>query len=232
MRRSSLLTLAITGSLFAVTTFYVAALSAQSTEPSLSDQQRALISAREQSERARQRGDALRRQADSASSEADRIAGEAAALAARIQAAEADIKAAKARIAIVEQLQRQQRARLSEKQEPVIRLTAALQMMTRKPTALTLIEPRSLDEIVYTRSIMAAVLPEIQRRTASLRNEVKQGEKLRAQASRAIASLDQSQKRLTDRRKQLASLEANERVTASQFSNDAGFRARPCPGFG
>ena len=90
-----------------------ALLSAQTPGPSLAEQQRSLLSAREQSERARQRSNALRRQAEAASNDADRIASEAAALAARIQAAEADIKAARTRIAIVTQLQQRQRARLA-----------------------------------------------------------------------------------------------------------------------
>ena len=199
-----------------------AVISAQVAGPSLAEQQRSLISAREQSERARQRSDALRRQAEAASNDADRLASEAAALAARIQAAEADIKAARTRIAIVSRLQQQQRARLAEKQGPMVRLTAALQMMTRKPTALVLVEPRSLDELIYMRSILSAVMPEIEQRTASLRDEVKQGEQLRLQAARAIASLDESQLRLTERRRQLAGLEANERINAAQFSDDAG----------
>ena len=199
-----------------------ALLSAQTPEPSLSEQQRSLLSAREQSERARQRSNALLRQAEAASTDADRIASEAAALAARIQAAEADIKAARTRIAIVNQLQRQQRARLAEKQGPMIRLTAALQMMTRKPTVLALVEPRSLDELIYMRSILSAVMPEIERRTASLRDEVRQGEQLRQQAARAIASLDESQSRLIEQRRQLAGLEASERIDTAQFSSDAG----------
>ncbi len=199
-----------------------ALLSAKIPGPSLSEQQRSLTSAREQSDRARQRSDALRRQAEAASNDADRIAAEAAALAARIQSAEADIKAARTRIAIVSQLQQRQRARLAEKQGPMIRLTAALQMMTRKPTALALVEPRSLDELIYMRSILSAVMPEIERRTASLRDEVRQGEQLRLQSVRAITSLDESQRRLTERRRQLASLEASERIEAARFSDDAG----------
>ena len=216
--RSAFLTIIATGSVLGG----AALLSAQTSGPSLSEQQRSLKSAREQSERARQRSDALRRQAEAASNDADRIASEAAALAARIQSAEADISAARTRIAIVTQLQQRQRARLAEKQGPMIRLTAALQMMTRKPTALVLVEPRSLDELIYMRSILSAVMPEIERRTASLRNEVRQGEELRQQAARAIASLDQSQRRLAERRRQLAGLEARERIEATKLSDDAG----------
>ena len=205
MLRSAFLTIIATGTVLGG----AALLSAQTSGPSLSEQQRSLKSAREQSERARQRSDALRRQAEAASNDADRIASEAAALAARIQSTEADITAARTRIAIVTQLQQRQRARLAEKQGPMIRLTAALQMMTRKPTALALVEPRSLDELIYMRSILSAVMPEIERRTASLRDEVRQGEQLRQQAARAIASLDQSQRRLVEQRRQLAGLEAS-----------------------
>lgn len=212
----------IASALIPVAIFCAVGLSAQSPGVSLNEQQRALLSAREQSDKARQRSDALQRQAQTATTAADRLAGEAAALAARIQAAEADIKAARARIDIVSRLQQRQRARLAEKQQPMVKLTAALQMMTRKPTALALVEQRSLDDLIHVRSIMSAVLPEIERRTAGLRREVDQGEKLRQQSVRAIASLDESQKRLADRRKQLAGLEANERVEASQYSDDAG----------
>ncbi len=218
MLRSTLLMIVATG----VALSGAALISAQTPGLSLSEQQRSLKSAREQSERARQRSDALRRQAEAASNDADRFASEAAALAARIQSAEADITAARTRIAIVTRLQQSQRARLAEKQGPMIRLTAALQMMTRKPTALALVEPRSLDELIYMRSIMSAVMPEIERRTAGLRNEVKQGERLRLQSARAIASLDESQRRLTERRRQLASLEASERIESARFSDDAG----------
>jgi septal ring factor EnvC (AmiA/AmiB activator) len=218
MLRSTLLIIVATG----VALSGAALISAQTPGPSLSEQQRSLKSAREQSERARQRSDALRRQAEAASNDADRLASEAAALAARIQSAEADINAARTRIAIVTRLQQSQRARLAQKQGPMIRLTAALQMMTRKPTALALVEPRSLNELIYMRSIMSAVMPEIERRTAGLRNEVKQGERLRLQSARAIASLDESQRRLTERRRQLASLEASERIESARFSDDAG----------
>ncbi|MEW4468668.1 peptidoglycan DD-metalloendopeptidase family protein [Parasphingorhabdus sp. JC815] len=198
------------------------ALSAQTPGGSLSKEQSALLSAREQSELAQQRSNALRRQAQAATNDKDKSRLEAAAMAARIEAAEADIRAAQSRIAIVMGLQEQQRARLARKQGPVVRLTAALQMMTRKPTALALVEPRSLDELIYIRSIMATVIPEIERRTASLRNEVRQGEKLRMQSAKAMVSLDESQRRLTQRRNQLAHLKAGGQIDLPQFYAGVG----------
>lgn len=208
--------------LVATGVFFTVALPAQTGDPLLADEQRALISAREQSERAQQRSIALLRQAEAATNDAGKARIEAAAMAARIEAAEADIRAARARIAIVTRLQDRQRDRLAEKQKPVVRLTAALQMMTRKPTALAIVEPRSLDELIYIRSVMSTVLPEIERRTASLRSEVNQGEKLRIQSARAVASLDESQRRLTQRRKQLAYLTSNGKAGALQFPTVLG----------
>ncbi|HEY9092009.1 murein hydrolase activator EnvC family protein [Parasphingorhabdus sp.] len=208
--------------LVATGVFFTVALPAQTGDPLLADEQRALLSAREQSERAQQRSIALLRQAETATNDAGKARIEAAAMAARIEAAEADIRAARARIAIVTRLQDRQRDRLAEKQKPVVRLTAALQMMTRKPTALAIVEPRSLDELIYIRSVMSTVLPEIERRTASLRSEVNQGEKLRIQSARAVASLDESQRRLTQRRKQLAYLTSNGKAGALQFPTVLG----------
>src|SRR3546814_18824801 len=43
------------------------------------------------------------------------------------------IQAAQARIAIVARMQRAQNVRLAERQEPIARLTAALQMLSRRP---------------------------------------------------------------------------------------------------
>uniref|UniRef100_UPI003593EA04 hypothetical protein n=1 Tax=Parasphingorhabdus sp. TaxID=2709688 RepID=UPI003593EA04 len=59
---------------FGLATAGTALLSAQATEPGLSEQRRSLVDAREQSERARQRSDALLRQAQAANNDADRAA--------------------------------------------------------------------------------------------------------------------------------------------------------------
>src|SRR3954469_5913858 len=90
----------------------------------LSDAQ-SLVAARRQSEEAQNRSALLERQAAQAGSEAERARAGSAAPAARIEAAEADITTAEARIRLIEDLRRQQRARLAEKQAPLIRLTAA-----------------------------------------------------------------------------------------------------------
>src|SRR5687767_4090863 len=108
-----------------------------------------LAAARTQAEQSRRRSEALEQAAAKATGEAARARAEAAALAARIEAAEADITSAQARIRLVEQLRRAQRARLAEQQGPLVRLTAALQTMARRPAALSMVRPGSLDEVVH-----------------------------------------------------------------------------------
>ena len=108
---------------------------------------------------ARKRSEQLEGQARRATGEAARANAAAAALASRIEAAEADITAAQARIALIERLSAEQRARLAASQGSLIRLTAALQTMARRPPALALIQPGSLNEVVHVRALLASSLP-------------------------------------------------------------------------
>src|SRR3546814_21159363 len=67
--------------------------------------------------------------------------------------------AAQARIAIVARMQRAQNVRLAERQEPIARLTAALQMLSRRPTATALVQPGSISDLVHLGAVLASVLP-------------------------------------------------------------------------
>ncbi len=187
----------------------------------LVDEQRSLIEARKDAELARLRAEALLQQAKTAQGKADRSSREAAALAAQIEAAQADMTAATARIAIVERLQRRQAARLAEQQQPLVRLTAMLQTLARRPAALNLFEPGSLDEIIHARAILSAMTPEISRRTADVRREIDQSQKLRAQETRALRSLQDSRSELAQRRTQLAALEKAQRIDANSITGKA-----------
>ena len=142
----------------------------------------ALLAAKREADEATRRSQQLEQQAAQATNEAARARAEAAALAARIEAAEADISAAEARVRIIAVLAAQQRARLAEKQAPLVRLTAALQTMARRPPALALVQPGSVDDVVHIRSLLASTLPVVRARTAALRYEVERGEQLRRQA--------------------------------------------------
>jgi septal ring factor EnvC (AmiA/AmiB activator) len=186
-----------------------------------SDEARALLLAKSQAEEATRRSQALEREAERATGEAAKARAEAAALAARIQAAEADLSAAEARIRLIEAKRAAQRVRLAEKQGPLIRLTAALQTMARRPPALALIQPGSMDEAVRLRALLASTLPVIRARTADLRQEIERGNALRRQADRAFAALVAGQQELRRRRIALAALEQRQRQRSQSLIESA-----------
>jgi septal ring factor EnvC (AmiA/AmiB activator) len=192
-----------------------AAAQTSGTEP------RDLVQAKQEAEQARRRSEIIEAQAKRATGAAARARAEAAALASRIQAAEADITATETRIRLIEQLRREQRARLAEKQAPLIRLTGALQTMARRPAALALVQPGSVDEIVHVRSLLASSLPVIRQRTAALRAEVEQGNRLRKDADTAFAALTAGREELRRRRVALARFEQSQRAKSENLMASA-----------
>lgn len=156
-----------------------------------------------------------------ASEAAERTAQQAAALAARIQESEAGTAAAEVRISLID-LQRQQLAsRLAERQQPVVRLTAALQRFSRRPLALSVMRPGSVREMVYLRAILSSTIPEVQRRTVTLRSEIDRGQELKREAQQALSFFRGSETQLEDRRKQLAALETRQRLSSRKASGVA-----------
>src|SRR3546814_21007693 len=87
------------------------------------------------------------------------------------------------------------------------RLTAALQMLSRRPPATAWVQPGSISDLVHLRAVLESVLPVIQARTAGLRSELQKSRQLRARADQARASLVASRRALADRRAQLRQLE-------------------------
>lgn len=200
---------------------FTAPLLAAAVDPGVAEQQRALVLARQQAALASARATALERQARATARAADRARAEQAAAAAAIQASEARIDAAQAQVGIVDRLRLRQRARLAERQGPIVRLTAALQTMARRPAALALVQPGSVDDMVHVRALLGSALPEIRARTAGLRAEVARGDALRRQASRAVADLRRQQARLEVDRRALAQLEAAQRRRSQGLVDDA-----------
>lgn len=191
----------------------------------LAQEQQALKAARRQSDDARDRAARLAQQATAARDAAEQARRRAAAVAARIQQAEADIQAAQARIAIIARLQRAQAARLAAKQEPVVRLTAALQMIARRPLALALVQPGSVSDAVHLRAVLGQVLPVIEQRTAGLRAELARSRALRATAQQAADALDQAQRDRKAQQVELAALEAQKRLAARDYRANAGLES-------
>ncbi len=180
-----------------------------------------LALAKQQAEQALRRSQQLERQAAQATSEAARARAEAEALTARIQSSEAEITAAETRLRLIEGLAREQRARLAERQVPVVRRAAARQPRARRPPALALVQPGSLDDVVHVRSLLASTLPVIRRRTAGLRAEVDAGNRLRAQARQAQQALLSSREELQRRRLALAEFETQQRRRSMGFAESA-----------
>ena len=107
--------------------------------------ERAQASAGFAQQRARQFSEA----AANATAEVDRLANESAALAAQIQQSEADILVASAQLSLIADQRRALDAQLAEKQQPLVKLTGAIQNMARRPVVLSAFQPGSLRETVY-----------------------------------------------------------------------------------
>lgn len=162
----------------------------------------------------RARAEQLEQAAQKVTAEADRTAREAAAVAARIQQSEAEIQLAQARIVLIDRQRDALRARMAERQEPVVRLTAALQMMARRPLAFSLVRAESLRDTVHLRAVMETMLPEVRRRTAGLRAEIQRGRRLQDEARLAATQRREGEKGLAARKVELAALESRQRLAS------------------
>jgi septal ring factor EnvC (AmiA/AmiB activator) len=163
--------------------------------------------------------------AKSATDAAARTANETAALAARIQQAEAGITAADARIALVERERAILREALGRQQQPVVQLTAALQQFSRRPLALAVLRPGSVQDLVYLRAMMSSAVPRVEARTAGLRAQLARSRQLRDEARQAAQILHSEQQALAQRQTELATLETRQRLAARQASGSASREA-------
>lgn len=204
----------------------VAALPGSAAAPArpvnlLEQERTALARALADAKAAARRSTTLERQADSAVAEADKARAEARVVASRVQQAEAEIAAAEARVKIIATLQRAQKARLAARQQPLARLTAALQSMARRPTVLALVQPGSIDDLVRVRAVLATTLPRVEAETAALRKDIARSRDLARQATRAMALQKESRKQLAYRRAELARLEARARTRSRALASSS-----------
>lgn len=198
--------------------------SAQQATPAmdeLAETRAALSQAHAQGQAAQARAEQLETQATRIAEAAERTGREVAALAARIQQAEADIAGQEATMRLIERQRRDLRARLAERQRPLVRLTAALQRLSRRPPVLALLRPGSVRDTMYTRALIATMLPEMERRTAALRAEIRRGHALQAQARLAGKRLREGESMLLARRQMLITLEARQRLESRQATGIA-----------
>jgi len=181
----------------------------------------ALAEARAQQAAASARADALEAQARASGEAAQRSAAEAAAAAARIQQAEAAAAAGQVEVALIERQREALRARLAERQQPLVRLTAALQRLARRPLLFALFRPGSVRDAMHLRAILATMVPQVSQSTAGLRAELDRARRLAREAEASVAALRREQAELATRRADLAALEARQRLAARQSAGDA-----------
>ena len=152
---------------------------------------------------------------------ADRARAEAEALVARIEASEAGISAAEARVRLLDSRLEASEAKLAERQQPVLRLTAALQTLARRPPALALAQPGSIQDLARVRAVLGTTLPVVRERSAGLRSELDQAGRLRAQGAEALQSLVEQRGQLGRQRLALARLEEAQRARSARLGRSA-----------
>lgn len=182
---------------------------------------RALVQARQEGEDARRRAEKLEAAARLVTKQVDRAARETAAVAARIQETEAEIAGRRAQIRLISDQRELLRGRLAERQVPLVRLSGALQRLSRRPPVLGLLRPGSLRDTVYLRALLDTMLPEVQARTAALRSEIKKARALESQQAQATRNLEASKAKLGQRQKQLAALESQARLASREATGIA-----------
>lgn len=182
----------------------------------IAETQRALALATSQSTAARQRAEKLEAKAKAVTAQADRSANGAAALAARIQETEAQIAVQEARIKLIATAREALRARMAERQAPLIQLTASLQRISRRPPILALLRSGSLQDQVTMRALLQTMLPQVEQRTAALRVEIDRAQALEQSARSAATQLRASETQLSQKRRELAALAAGQQIASRQ----------------
>jgi septal ring factor EnvC (AmiA/AmiB activator) len=96
---------------------------------------------------------------------------------------------AAARLAALDKAARVQEARLAAEEAPLAQLLATAQRLAARPLAAALADPAAIDEMVRTRILIAALAPEIRRRTAMLRRQRITTDAARAAAEQALVAM-------------------------------------------
>ncbi|MEL6486549.1 MAG: peptidoglycan DD-metalloendopeptidase family protein [Pseudomonadota bacterium] len=172
-------------------------------------------------EEAEARAARFARDAKEADEAAQRAASEEAALAARIQQNEAQIAAARARYSLTQVERARLANRLAQRQQPLVRLTAALQTNARRPLALSALQPGSLKDLVYVRAVLDSAVPQIQARTSALRSELEEGLSLERRARRMLTELRQGEGELKAKRDEMVALATSQRLASEKARGEA-----------
>ncbi|MHA6721809.1 murein hydrolase activator EnvC family protein [Sphingomonas sp. RS2018] len=193
--------------------------------PAVVDQRARLAAARAASEAAVIRAAQFDRAAAAERDEARAASAREAAVAARVRAAEADIAAAGAQLVLANRALATQRERLAARQAPVERLLAALQSLARRPAAIAIAQPGSIDDTVRVLAMLGTMMPIVRQRSAGVRADLSQAATLRAAASTAAADLAAGHARLQAERLALVRLEGEHRARGADLARNAMFES-------
>lgn len=191
----------------------------------IADEREAYQRAQAASAVASRRAATLERAAATSKDRADQAREQARLVAARIQAAEAELAVASARLALVDRLLQAQRSRIAERQGPIVRLTAALQSLARRPALLLLVQPGSIADLVHVRALLGGIAPVLEARTAGLRADLERIRTLRREAGQAEQTLADVRQRLASERAELTAMEAAQRTLARRFADSSSLEA-------
>ncbi len=133
------------------------------------------------------------REATGAAARAKALAGE---LDARIAASRSAVAASRARLSGIDARRRLLEARLAAARQPIARLVAAMVALQRRPAALALVRPASLDTQAHARAALKTIVPAIEARTAGLRAQAAQLGRVRAAALAERANLARAETQL------------------------------------
>ncbi|WP_404711295.1 murein hydrolase activator EnvC family protein [Sphingomonas sp. MMS24-J13] len=111
----------------------------------------------------------------------------ALALALAGPSADGRTEAAEARVAELDRQYAAQRAAWRDAQAPLARLLAAIERIALRPPALALAQPRSIDDLIHTHALLAAVRPIVAARAAAVRQQLADTRVASAEAARILA---------------------------------------------
>jgi murein hydrolase activator len=187
---------------------------------SIDERRAALERAQQDAKAAMARSERMAAAATSAADKSAKARAEAAAIAAKLQASEASIEAAEERVALIDKLQERQAARLAERRQPTARLAAGLVTMARRPAALALLQPGSMNDLVHIRLVLASAMPVVEAKTADVRRDLERSRALRADAGAALAERKAAREQLGVERQRLAQAEAAYRREANALGGN------------
>jgi septal ring factor EnvC (AmiA/AmiB activator) len=181
----------------------------------------ALTRARAEAADAAKRLAVLEGEAAKAKSEADKIKAEQAAAVAAIEDAEARVSESDARLRLARAQVALTEQRLASRRAPLAALLAGLATMGRQPPLLTLADHGSVEEMVRVKALLDATMPVIERRSAALRGELAERQKLELAANDARSQLSKGREELTRRQQRFAKLEVKASDRAAKLAGEA-----------